>query len=212
MRNWEKYLQLVKERPGLFSGNGLVVVLDEKTIKEFEENSGREIGVLCESPWRYVLVDLVRDADGRLFAFERIVPVRSGGVAILPIYDGKVVLIREYRHPVAKWCWEIPRGFGEPAASALDNAKKELFEETGIKRAEFVHLGQLMPESGLMSDRVDVFIADVKELNCTTLNKEANEVINSVRLFGLDELKAMVKSGEIADSYTLAAIGIWQLQ
>lgn len=212
MRNWDKYLKLKRERPKLFAGEELEIVFDEEIIKDFEAKSGREIGILYESAWRLMLVDLVRNCDGKLFAYERVIPRKTGGVAILPIYDGKVLLVREYRHPVRRWCWEIPRGFGEAASSALSNAKKELHEETGISEAEFTHMGQLMPDSGLTSDRVDLFAADVKELVCSIENQEETETISQVRLFSLDEIQKMIKSGEICDSFTLSAIGIWQLQ
>lgn len=212
MKNWDSYLKLKRERPKLFTGKELEIIFDEKIIKEFESETGREIGISYESPWRYVLVDLVRNREGKLFAFERVVPRKTGGVAVLPIYDGKIVLVHEYRHPVQLWCWEIPRGFGETASSALSNAGKELFEETGINKAEFSYMGQLMSDSGLTSDRVDLFLADVKEMSCSIANQEETEVISEMRFFSLGEIKKLIKSGEICDSYTLSAIGMWQLK
>ena len=125
----------------MFTGRELEIIFDEKIIKEFEAETGREIGISYESPWRYMLVDLVRNREGKLFAFERVVPRKTGGVAVLPIYDDKIVLVHEYRHPVQLWCWEIPRGFGETASSALSNAGKELFEETGIIKLSFLTWG-----------------------------------------------------------------------
>lgn len=211
MKNWTKYMDLVKERPSLFTNEELEIITDETTIAEFEKNSGREIGIAYESPWRYMLVDLVRNPAGRLFAYERVVPVKTGGVAVLPVYENHVVLIREYRHAVQCWRWEMPRGFGIAGASAIQNAAKELYEETGIKDAKLTHLGQLNSDSGLTSDQVDLFLAEVKALSVSLLHKEETESIAQVRLFSLDEICKMIVDGEITDGFTMSAIGIWQL-
>ena len=211
MKNIEKYMELTKERPNLFTEEGLEVILDKDTIAEFEANGGREIGIAYESPWRYMLVDLVRNGD-KLFAYERIVPVKTGGVAVLPVYGDNIVLIHEYRHPIQRWRWEMPRGFGTPGASAVQNASKELFEETGIEKAKLTHLGQLNTDSGLTSDQVDLFVAEVEELTVSLLNKEDTEAISQIRLFPLSEIQRLIANGEITDSFTLSALGIWQLQ
>lgn len=212
MKQWEKYMSLMKERPSLFMQDGLEIISDEAVVREFEENGGREIGIIFESPWRWVLVDLVRAPSGKMFGYERVVPVKTGGVAVLPVVDGeKVILIREYRHPVQRWCWEIPRGFGTAGASALQNASKELKEETGIEEAKLSLLGQLNTDTGLTSDQVDLFLAEVASLSFSLLNKEETEVISHVRIFTIEELRRMIAEGAITDSFTLSALGIWKL-
>ena len=214
MKDWNKYLAIVEERPQLFTKEGLEIILDKEIITTFESGGGREIGIAYESPWRYMLVDLVRNETGQLFAYERIVPVKTGGVAILPIYEeDKMVLVKQYRHPTQCWNWEIPRGFGEGAAlTAMQNAAKELLEETGIKMAKFSHLGKLSPDSGLTSDQIDLFLAEIKEPNVTLNEKEETEAITKVKLFPLDEVKKLIVKGEITDSFTLSALGLWQLR
>ena len=211
MKNWPKYLEIVKERPQLFTDEELEVILDENLIKAFEKDTGKEIGVAYESPWRYMLVDLVRAPTGKLFAYERVVPVKLGGVAILPVYKDSIILIREYRHPVNCWRWEMPRGFGTAGASATQNARKELFEETGIESAKFTHLGALNTDSGLTSDQVDLFLAEVEELSITLNHKEETEAIAKVKIFPLSEVKRLIADGKITDSFTLSALGIWLL-
>ena len=219
MRNKSKYQELVKEFPHLFTEEGLKVITDENEIAEFEKKekeAGRntEIGVVYESPWRYMLRDLVKTDSGKMFGYERVVPVRTGGAAVLPMYNDQVLLIRQYRHPVQGWRWEIPRGFGTEGATAEKNAAKELFEEAGISEneASFERLGSLNTDSGLTSDEVSLFVAKISALNISLLNKEDSEVISHVRLFGMAEIRDMVAAGEIKDSFTLSALGIWMLQ
>ncbi len=210
MKNWEKYLKLAKERPDLFTSEGLEVILDEETIKKYEEETGREIGIVYESKWRYLLVDLVRN-KGKLFAYERVVPTKTGGVAVLPVFHGSIVLIREYRHPIQKWCLEIPRGFGTLGASPLQNAAKELYEETGLEGCKLIHLGQLNTDTGLTSDQVDLFLAEIQDLSISLTGKEDAEVITHVRLYSMDQVRQMIADGEITDGFTLSALGIWQV-
>lgn len=213
MKNWNKYLKLAQERPGLFTAEELEVVLDEKAVWEFEEETGREVGIVYESPWRYMLVDLVRNPAGKLFAYERVVPVKTGGVAVLPVYQDDIVLIRSYRHSVQRWCWEIPRGFGS-GTSVFQNVVKELFEETGIETPaeNLVHLGKVDPDSGLTADQVDVFLAEIQEFNISLAEKEDTESISHVRIFPTEEVIRMIASGEITDCFTLSAFTLWLLR
>ncbi|MBQ6593566.1 NUDIX hydrolase [Candidatus Saccharibacteria bacterium] len=210
MKNWHKYLELVRQRPQLFTKEALEVVLDEKIISQYEKDTGRQIGVIYESPWRYLVVDLVCDS-GNLFAYERVIPARLGGVAILPVYNDNVVLIREYRHPVNQWRWEIPRGFGTVGVSAVQNARKELFEETGINNATITHIGIIDVDSGLTSDQVDLFLAKVKKIDFSVENKEECERIEAVKLFTMPEIQRMIIDHEIVDSFTLSALYTWKL-
>lgn len=71
-QQWERYLQLADERPECFrqpdeqDGEGaLEIILDETTVRQFSERSGRLIGVVYESPFSIVVVDLVRDVRGQ---------------------------------------------------------------------------------------------------------------------------------------------------
>lgn len=212
MKNWNKYLELAQEHPVLFTAEELEVILDKDVIRKFEEETGREIGVVYESPWRYMLVDLVRNPAGKVFAYERVVPVKSGAVAVLPVYQDGIVLIRSYRHPVQRWCWEIPRGFGS-GTSVFQNAIKELFEETGIETpaVNLVRLGKVDPDSGLTADQVDLFLAEIQEFSISLAGKEETESISHVRLFSKEEVIQMIASGEITDGFTLSALAIWQL-
>lgn len=210
-KEWLRYLELLKERPEEFSGNGLPIVIDEKTVAKFEEETGKTIGVIYESRWHYWIVDLVRNPDtGAVFAYERMVYVQShGAVGILPFYKGKIVLIREYRHQMQGWQWSIPRGFGEPGISPEDNAIKELREETGAQAVkELTHLGKLVADSGQAGVKVDIFSAEVGGL--FSLDKgEAEEKIDRIATFTEDEILAMVTRGEFDDGFTLAAITMW---
>ena len=95
----ERYMRLVRERPELFRNGGeLTVITDETEIDAYERATGRHIGVAYESSFSLLAVDLVRDRDGRLLDYERLIPARTGAVVCAPRWGDRFVLLRQYRH------------------------------------------------------------------------------------------------------------------
>src|SRR6202022_4836473 len=63
---------------------------------------------------------------------ERDIVVHPGSVVVLPIFeDGRVLMIRQYRHTVGEFLWELVAGRKEPNESPAAGARRELIEETG---------------------------------------------------------------------------------
>ncbi|WP_290166399.1 NUDIX hydrolase [uncultured Parasutterella sp.] len=66
-----------------------------------------------------------------------------GAAAIIPMFDdGRVILEKQYRHPLRKTFLEIPAGKLDPRESPLNCAKRELIEETGYEASKWKLLGQ----------------------------------------------------------------------
>jgi ADP-ribose pyrophosphatase len=86
---------------------------------------------------RLVRLDLlqVRGVGDRIH--DREVVRHPGAVAIVPLLDGKVLLVRQYRAPIDKEIWELPAGTIEPGEEPLECAKRELEEETGYRAREW---------------------------------------------------------------------------
>ena len=125
------------------------------------------------------------------------------GVAILPILDDKLGLLRIYRHPVSAYTWEIPRGFVDAGEKAIASALRELEEETGLQcdAQDVVDLGTVLPEPGIMTARTHLFIA--KRCRRTGPYK-ANELGHKeMRFFSVEELSEMAQRGTIEDATTL---------
>lgn len=70
----EDYRALMKTRPELFKDGLIHIVTDEKIIREFEEETGRTIGIIYVSPYNMMVVDLVYIEEGKYFAYERLIP------------------------------------------------------------------------------------------------------------------------------------------
>jgi len=103
--------------------------------------------------------DQVRMPDGELAA--RDVVEHPGAVAVVALDTaGRVLLIRQYRHPVGWLLWEIPAGLRDVHGEALRaTAERELLEETGYAAREWRVLSDYFSSPGIISERLRVFLA-----------------------------------------------------
>lgn len=84
-----------------------------------------------------------------------------GAVAILALDEhDRVLLIKQYRHPVRSREWELPAGLlDEAGESALDGAKRELAEETDVAAADWAVLGEFSTSPGGSDEVIRIYLA-----------------------------------------------------
>ena len=130
------------------------------------------------------------------------------GVGLLPIRAGKIGLIRVFRHPLARWSWEIPKGFVDAGETLEHAALRELAEETGygVPGECLQPLGVVAPEAGVIKARIQVFAAALD--GHVPLGGTANRELGHGKLifYGRSEIAALAASGEIEDACTLAVL------
>lgn len=87
--------------------------------------------------------------------------VHPGSVAVLALDDeDRVVVLRQYRHPVRQKLWEIPAGLLDvPGENPLHAAQRELYEEAHIKAEEWNVLTDVYTTPGGCDEAVRVFLA-----------------------------------------------------
>lgn len=203
-KEWERYIKLQKERSYLFEDNGLIhIVTDEEVIIEFQKRNNRKIGVIYESAYNMLVVDLVYQEEGKYFAYERLVPaVERGAVVIIPIYKDKMILLNQYRHVIRKYQYGFPRGFAEEGLSAEENCKKELIEEIGARVCSSKYLGQVSPDSGVQGNMVSVYMCEISEYDSSLHSEGICEILE----FTQEQVQDILKQGKITDGFTLAAL------
>ena len=86
--------------------------------------------------YRGAVVDLgletTRLPNGELLNLE--IVRHPGGAAILALdQQNRVCLLRQYRHSIGKWIWELPAGVIEKGEQPIATAKRELREEVGLE-------------------------------------------------------------------------------
>ena len=103
--------------------------------------------------------DVVRVPDGSQVARELV--EHPGAVAILALDDDdRVLLIRQYRHPVGAELWEIPAGLRDVAGEPVhQTAERELLEETGYRASDWHVLADYFSSPGYSTERLRIFLA-----------------------------------------------------
>ena len=121
-----------------------------------------------------------------------------------------IFFIKEYRYPIKKTILQLPAGTTDKNKSSLVSAKKELFEETGIKAKNWQRLGKFYIGPGHESIYANVFMA--KKLNLTKINKSTqsgDESILKVVKIPIAKIKQLISSGKIECGITLAALNLY---
>ncbi len=153
--------------------------------------------------------DMVRMPDGEVVG--RDVLEHPGAVAVLALdSEERVLLIRQYRHPVGRLLWEIPAGLRDVAGEPLRaTAERELLEEAGYRAATWQVLADCFSSPGISSERVRIFLArglaqvPEAERSYVPEHEEAHLLLARVPL---DEAVARFLAGELHNGVT--AIGI----
>jgi 8-oxo-dGTP pyrophosphatase MutT (NUDIX family) len=161
------------------------------------EHSGRVIQVSTER---------LRYANGREYDIDF---VRHPGAAAVVAVDSsrRVCLVRQYRHGVADFLWEIPAGkldAGEPPEIC---AIRELREETGVTARRFSSLGLYLPAPGIFTEVIHLYLA--RDLEIGPPDPDADEELE-LKWLPLEEAIALVLEGEWNDGKT--ALGLWRAQ
>jgi 8-oxo-dGTP pyrophosphatase MutT (NUDIX family) len=115
----------------------------------------------------------------------------------------EVYLVGLFRYPVNKYGLELPAGSSDNE-DLLIAAKRELIEEAGIKAKSWEKIGQFSPLNGISNEVSNVFLA--RDLEETGRGLDKNEGIMEIRTVPFAKVFDLVKSGEISDGQTIAAL------
>jgi len=127
-----------------------------------------------------------------------------GAVTILAFDDQeRLLLVRQYRHPVGRDLLELPAGTFDPGDDPETCALRELQEETGYRPGRLERLGGFYLAPGYCTEYQNVFLAT--DLTKSRLPPDEDERIELVPL-PLEEALSMVEAGEIEDAKTAAAL------
>jgi ADP-ribose pyrophosphatase len=156
-------------------------------------------------------VDTVERADGR--RARRDVAVHPGAVAIVAVDpEGRVLFVRQYRHPAGRALLEIPAGTldRDPASGATEDpdaaARRELEEETGYRAAGWERLTDFWTAPGFATERIFLYLAtDLSAAGPDRRTPDEDESLELVRL-PWREAVAAAERGDIRDAKSLIGI------
>jgi 8-oxo-dGTP pyrophosphatase MutT (NUDIX family) len=135
---------------------------------------------------------------------------KDDAAIILPMDQGRVWLVEQFRYTIGERALELPQGGWE---MAIDNpeelARGELREELGLNAAEMTCLGTLWIAYGFCRQKQHVFLAT--GLTATDKDPDAEEHDLVARSVTVDEFERMMLDGTIRDNCTLSAWALYQL-
>ncbi|WP_055563017.1 MULTISPECIES: NUDIX hydrolase [Streptomyces] len=126
--------------------------------------------------------------------------VHPGSVAVLALDDtGRVLVIRQYRHPVRHKLWEIPAGLLDiPGENPLHAAQRELYEEAHVKAEDWRVLTDVYTTPGGCDEAVRIFLArDLAEAEGERFEVSEEESDMELARVPLDDLVRGVLAGEL---------------
>lgn len=127
-----------------------------------------------------------------------------GSTGIVPVADdGRIVMTRQYRHPVADYLLEIPAGTNNAGEPPLDCARRELEEETGMRADEMVLLNRIHILPSYTDEVIHVYLA--RGLRPAHQRLDPDEVL-TVEYHSLDALIGMIADGRITDALTILSL------
>jgi ADP-ribose pyrophosphatase len=129
-------------------------------------------------------------------------------VVLIPLKDdGRIVMIRQYRHALKRELWELPAGNVDADESPESAARRECEEEIGEAPERVERLGACYPTPGYCDEEMIFFRASgLRAPAPDSPHKPDDDEDITTRPMTLAEARAMVARGEIVDLKTAYAL------
>lgn len=135
--------------------------------------------------------------------------VHPGSVAILALDEAdRVLVVRQYRHPVRQKLWEIPAGLLDiPGENPLHAAQRELYEEAHVKAEDWRVLTDVYTTPGGCDESVRIFLArDLSEAEGERFDVSDEEADMEQARVALPELVRGVLAGELHNNALVVGV------
>ena len=127
---------------------------DVESLRETTVRSER----VFDGVFLHVNRDTVRLPDGKETAREYI--LHPGAVMLIPLLDdGRVVMERQWRHPLGRAFIEFPAGKIDQDEPPLRTCERELREETGYSAERFTHLATINNAISYSNEHIEIYLA-----------------------------------------------------
>jgi ADP-ribose pyrophosphatase len=156
-----------------------------------------------------VHADRVRLPNGHEATME--VVRHAGSVVLLPMPDNDhIILVRQYRYAIDQWIWELAAGGLDPGEEPEEGAARECQEEIGLVPGRIERLASFFPTPGYCDEVMSFF--KLTNLSAPTagspaVHQDEDEDLR-VRTFTVDEVRQLIRSGNIVDLKTVAGVGL----
>ncbi len=166
--------------------------------------------IVYQNRWMTVREDEIRRPDGSNGIFG--VVEKPDAAMIIPIENGRVHMVQQFKYAVGARFWEFPQGTWEQGSNYTieELARGELREETGLVATQLEFLARIYIAYGFLNQPLHVFVATgLTQLDPQPEQEEQDIVRGS---FTWSEFHNMVQAGQVADAHTLAALSLLRLK
>ncbi|EWY36062.1 DNA mismatch repair protein MutT [Skermanella stibiiresistens SB22] len=133
-----------------------------------------------------------------------VVHFKGVAIGVLPIdAEGCVHLVGQYRYSLEAYSWEMPEGGGSPSVSPVEEAKRELREETGLLARQWRELLRIHTSNSICDEHGVIYIA--WDMDQTESEPEDTEDLIIIRM-PFARVVDLVLDGAITDAMTVAAV------
>jgi 8-oxo-dGTP pyrophosphatase MutT (NUDIX family) len=159
--------------------------------------------IAYENAWVRVREDSVLRPDGRQGIYG-VVELRPSVGVVAVNADREMVLVGQWRYPMGRYSWEIPRGGSMPGESDLEAvARRELREEAGLEARRWERMAAVDLNNGVTTDVEHLFLAT--GLESGEIHPDPEEQLE-VRWVPFESAVQMALKGEISEVCSVAAI------
>jgi 8-oxo-dGTP pyrophosphatase MutT (NUDIX family) len=167
--------------------------------------SSREV---YRNAWMRVREDEILRSNGKKGIYG--VVDKDDAAIIIPIDNGKIWLVEQFRYTIQERALELPQGGWEMEVERPEElARGELKEEMGLDAAEMTYLGTLWIAYGFTRQKQHVFLAT--GLTHTDKDPDPEEHDLVIRCIPVEEFEQLMLSGAVRDNCTLSAWGLYLL-
>jgi len=134
-----------------------------------------------------------------------------GSVVIVPVTAANdVILVKQYRHAIGRYTWELPAGSLKPGENVASAARRECQEEVGMIAERLEPLGSFFPTPGYCDEEMHFFLAaglrPPRDDDAEAHQDEDEDI--ETREVSLAELRAMIAGGDVVDLKTVAGVAL----
>jgi len=142
--------------------------------------------------------DKCETPEGKIIEAYYVVELPTTACAVALTEEGEVLMVRQYRHPLAETLIEIPGGFIDESESSEVAMKRELLEETGHEFSSIIKVGKIAANPGVLNNYTYLFLAKGGVKTSEQKLDETEEL--EVEKISLQELKKLFLENKIVQA------------
>lgn len=159
---------------------------------------------LFKVPWLTVRKDTCETPTGTIVPSFYVLEYPEWANAFCLTKEGKVVMVKQYRHGIGEISIELPGGVVDEGENVEEGVRRELLEETGYQFENLQYLGKISANPSTTNNLMHMFLATGGEKVAEQKLDEAEEV--EVVYMTIDEVKALMREQKILQSLHLNCI------